>query len=157
MFRALQGQYQKKMSNLTFANEFIEFLNEAITPFHAVEASKKRLKAAGFQQISERDNWELQRGGKYFFARNDTSIVAFSIGNQFPTAGGCFTALAAHTDSPCLRIKPVACFQKGAALMLNTQPYGGGELLFYSSCLFCFFSIIYLSFSVCYRFMAYLV
>jgi hypothetical protein len=115
--------------HLEFANDFIDFLNEAITPFHAVEASKKRLKAAGFVQVSERDQWNLQRGGKYFFARNDTSIVAFSVGSQFPQSGGSFTVLAAHTDSPCLRIKPVACFQKGQALMLNTQPYGGGKYI----------------------------
>jgi aspartyl aminopeptidase len=130
LFRSFHSSIRRRTMagpHLEFANDFIDFLNEAITPFHAVEASKKRLKAAGFVQVSERDEWKLQRGGKYFFARNDTSIVAFSVGSQFPQSGGSFTVLAAHTDSPCLRIKPVACFQKGQALMLNTQPYGGGK------------------------------
>jgi aspartyl aminopeptidase len=34
--------------------------------------------------------------------------------------------VGAHTDSPCLRIKPVHCSVKADALVLNTQPYGGG-------------------------------
>ena len=129
------------MTHLAFANDFIDFLNEAITPFHAVEASKRRLKAAGFVQISERDAWDIKRGGKYFFARNDTTVIGFSVGKQFPETGGSFTVLAAHTDSPCLRIKPVACFQKGAALMINTQPYGGGKCLTKCGALFSLFRL----------------
>lgn len=108
-----------------FANEFIEFLNESCTAFHAVEASKKRLAAAGFQFLSEKDEWNLVPGGKYYFTRNTTTVIAFSIGAKYSKSNG-FTILGAHTDSPCLKIKPVTCFQKSDALVLNTQPYGGG-------------------------------
>jgi aspartyl aminopeptidase len=110
-----------------FAEDFVTYLNEAVTAFHAAEASKLRLKAAGFEQLSEKDHWALQPGGKYFFARNDTAVIAFTVGKSYSPRTGSFTVLGAHTDSPCLRVKPVACVKKGEnALMINTQPYGGG-------------------------------
>lgn len=110
----------------TFANEFVAYLNEATTAFHAVSASKNRLIAAGFTQVHERDAWDIVKGGKYFFTRNDTSVFAFTVGNGVTEDNVAFTALGAHTDSPCLKIKPVATINKSNALMVNTQPYGGG-------------------------------
>lgn len=113
--------------NETFANGFLEFLNESCTAFHAVEACKKRLNAAGFLELSEKDRWQLNRGGKYYFSRDDSSLMGFYVGTEFANSKpGCFTAIGAHTDSPCLRLKPVTCVQRGDSLMLNTQPYGGG-------------------------------
>ena len=83
------------------------------------------LTEAGFVSISESDSWNLNQGGKYFFTRNSTSIIAFTIGSKYTGSNG-FTVAGAHSDSPCLRIKPVACSVKADALVLNTQPYGGG-------------------------------
>lgn len=108
-----------------FGKDFIDFLNEACTAFHAVEACRKRLLAAGFVELSEAAAWPLARGGKYFFTRNSTTILAFTVGGAYEAANG-FTALGAHTDSPCFKIKPVTCITKGDSLMINTQPYGGG-------------------------------
>lgn len=88
-----------------YALDLISFLNEATTAFHAVDASKKRLKAAGFQHISELDEWSLEIGGKYFFVRNDTTIVAFNVGKDFDPATVGYTVLGAHTDSPCLKVR----------------------------------------------------
>jgi aspartyl aminopeptidase len=67
----------------------------------------------------------VKPGGRYFFTRNGTTIVAISVGKDYVPENG-FTVVAAHTDSPCLRIKPVPCITRSDALMLNTQPYGGG-------------------------------
>jgi len=109
-----------------FASEFLDFLNESCTAFHAVEASKKRLIEAGYIFLSERDAWDLTLGGKYFFVRNDTTIVAFTVGRNVTEQTAAYTMLGAHTDSPCLKIKPVATLMKSGSLMINTQPYGGG-------------------------------
>jgi aspartyl aminopeptidase len=64
------------------AVELLEFLNAAPTPFHAVEEAKQRLSKAGFVQISERHPWNIEAGGKYFFTRNHSTIIAFAIGNK---------------------------------------------------------------------------
>jgi aspartyl aminopeptidase len=61
--------------------------------------------------LSERDDWvaenSIKRGGKYFFTRNGTTVIAFMVGGEFPVSAGAYTVLGAHTDSPCLKIKPV--------------------------------------------------
>jgi hypothetical protein len=111
---------------MEFASEFVQFMNEGCSAFHAVEACQKRLAAEGFKKISEKNAWSLEKGGKYYFTRNETSLMAFTVGEQFTTEAGCFTAVGAHTDSPCLRIKAISSFKKGKFLVLNTQPYGGG-------------------------------
>ena len=41
------------------------------------------LESAGYQKLSEREEWKnLRRGGKYFFTRNHSAIVAFAIGEK---------------------------------------------------------------------------
>lgn len=47
------------------------------------EEAKRRLESAGYEQISERDDWELKVGKKYFFTRNYSTIVAFAIGRKY--------------------------------------------------------------------------
>lgn len=108
-----------------YANNFIAFLNEACTAFHAVEAAKKRLLLAGFTELSEKSMWSLEKNGKYFFTRGGTTLMAFAVGGNYIPGNG-FTVIGAHTDSPCLRIKPVTTITRSDCLMLNTQPYGGG-------------------------------
>jgi len=110
-----------------FAQDFVDFLNEAVTAHHAVEASRVRLVAAGYVELFESSaaSWQLERNGRYFFTRNGTTIIAFAVGGAYKAGDG-FTVLGAHTDSPCFKVKPVTCMIKGDALMVNTQPYGGG-------------------------------
>lgn len=110
-----------------FARGFVSFLNEACTAFHAVEAIRTRLVSAGFVELLESaaEKWELKPMGKYFFTRSGTTVIAFAVGGQYKAGNG-FTVLGAHTDSPCFKVKPVTCLVKGDALMINTQPYGGG-------------------------------
>lgn len=47
-----------------------------------VDEAKRRLKQAGFKQISEREDWVLDSGKKYFFTRNYSTIIAFAIGKK---------------------------------------------------------------------------
>lgn len=74
-------------------------------PFREPEEAKRQLLAAGFVQLSERDEWALRPGGRYFFTRNMSTLVAFAVGAKY-TSGEGFAIVGAHTDSPCLRLKP---------------------------------------------------
>lgn len=116
---------QPSESSKEFASSFIDYMNVSCTSFHAIKASSVILLAAGFERIYENEEWLLEKSGKYFFTRNETSLIAFTVGGAY-TPGNGFTILGAHSDSPCLKIKPVTCYKKGDALMLNTTPYGGG-------------------------------
>ncbi|GMP34077.1 hypothetical protein CsSME_00007109 [Camellia sinensis var. sinensis] len=89
------------------AADLVSFLNASPTAFHAVDEVKKRLSSAGYEQVSEREDWSLQAGKKYFFTRNYSTIVAFAIGKKY-VAGNGFHIIGAHTDSPCLKLKPVS-------------------------------------------------
>lgn len=47
----------------------------------AAEA-KRQLIAAGFHLLNESDEWNLKPGGRYFFTRNMSSLVAFAVGEK---------------------------------------------------------------------------
>jgi aspartyl aminopeptidase len=113
--------------SLQAAEDFLSFVNASPTPFHAVKSAKERLDKAGFKQIKERDSWAptLQPGGKYYLTRNGSSIVAFAIGAKWK-AGNPIGMIGAHTDSPCLRIKPVSKRQSDGFLQVACETYGGG-------------------------------
>lgn len=42
------------------------------------------------------------------FTRNNTSLVAFVIGDQYKPTNAGFKIVATHTDSPSLRIAPIS-------------------------------------------------
>lgn len=106
-------------------SDLIDFLNSSPTAFHAVDVAKKLLRSAGYEQVLEREDWKLEAGKKYFFTRNHSTIVAFAIGKRY-VAGNGFYIVGAHTDSPCLKLKPVTKVTKGGYLEVGVQTYGGG-------------------------------
>eukprot|EP01137_Pigoraptor_chileana_P025681 Opistho-2@95501 len=56
--------------------QFLNFVHNAPSPFHAVEESRIRLTAAGFTELKEKDSWDVKQGGRYFFTRNSATIIA---------------------------------------------------------------------------------
>ncbi|CAG9460023.1 unnamed protein product [Pedinophyceae sp. YPF-701] len=107
------------------AHELIKFLNDSWTPFHAVTSTIAILEAAGFKPLNERGPWEVVPGGKYYLTRNMSALVAFAVGGKFAPGSG-FAIIGAHTDSPCLKLKPVGKLKKGGYQQLAVQTYGGG-------------------------------
>ncbi|CAD6499787.1 BgTH12-03894 [Blumeria graminis f. sp. triticale] len=111
---------------VTRAHDFLKFVNASPTPYHAVQTAINRLTASGFSEIRERDSWSsLQPGGKYYLTRNGSSIVAFAIGSQWKP-GNSISMIGAHTDSPCLRIKPISKKTGSGFLQVGVETYGGG-------------------------------
>lgn len=105
----------------------IEFLKASPTPFHATRSLAQRLHSAGFRPLDEREPWHTEPGGRYYVTRNDSSIIAFRLGNRPPLEGG-LRLVGAHTDSPCLRVKPQPELQRQGFFQLGVEVYGGALL-----------------------------
>src|SRR5690606_6055132 len=86
-----------------------------------------RLQAAGYQQLNERDEWNLTAGGRYYVLRNQSSLIAFSLGQPGALERG-IRLIGAHTDSPCLRVKPQPELNRQGLWQLGVEVYGGALL-----------------------------
>ena len=101
-----------------------DFLNAGVTPFHVVQTSIALLEQAGYAALPDNKAWQLKPNGKYYVNRNDSSIIAFKLGAKTDEA---LNIIGAHTDSPCLKIKPNADI-KSAYFQLGVEVYGGALL-----------------------------
>ena len=88
---------------------------------------KKHFQNYGFKELSERHPWDnvLCRGGSFFVTRNDSSILAFTVGKQW-NAGNPIAITGAHTDSPVLKIKPISKRTSEQYAQVGVECYGGG-------------------------------
>ncbi|KAK5127274.1 hypothetical protein LTR08_004463 [Meristemomyces frigidus] len=117
-------------ASLERAEDFVDFLNASPTrtsPPTIQTSGQLRLEKAGFKQIKERDNWTatLQPASKYYLTRNSTTLIAFAIGSAWKP-GNPIAMVGAHTDSCCLRLKPVSKRTADGFLQIGVETYGGG-------------------------------
>ncbi|MDE6661019.1 MAG: M18 family aminopeptidase [Anaeroplasmataceae bacterium] len=102
--------------------EFLEFIKDTPTAFHASFKFKDKLKKEGFIELKENEAWKLSLGGKYFIGRNMSSLLVFVLPKDMPKG---FHITAAHLDSPTFKLKPNFTLEKGKYIKLNTEVYGG--------------------------------
>ena len=107
-----------------FNSDLFSFLDASPTPYHAVQNQIALLKSYGFQCLSESDSWSLRAGERYYVTRNGSSIIAFVYGRDNVLETG-IRLLGAHTDSPCLKVKPNAEIVSQSYLKLGVEVYGG--------------------------------
>ncbi|XP_023343173.1 probable aspartyl aminopeptidase isoform X2 [Eurytemora carolleeae] len=113
--------------NMAAAKDLLSFVDASPTPFHVVAKAESVLETAGFKQLNERDVWkgQVQVGGKYFYHRNRSTLVAFAVGDKY-VPGNEFKVIGAHTDSPVLKVKPVSNRTSNGYLQVGVECYGGG-------------------------------
>jgi len=112
------------MNQTSFNENLLAFLQASPTPFHAVANMAAALAKAGFTQLLEGDTWQLQPGGKYYVTRNGSSIIGFVYGTAaLPETG--IRMAGAHTDSPCLKVKPLPELNRQGYFQLGVEVYGG--------------------------------
>lgn len=105
--------------------DLLKFIRNSATAFQAVETVKGMLKEKGFSELREGDSWEIEKKGKYYTTRNDSSLIAFEIPEG--EASG-FMMAAAHGDNPNFKIKENAETKNDVYIRLSTEGYGGGIL-----------------------------
>ena len=100
------------------------FVDLSPTPFHAVSELTRRLTAAGFTELSERDRWELRPGGRHWVARDGGSLIAFRLGSA-PLADAGLRMVGTHTDSPTFKVRPRGDVRRAGYRLVGVEPYGG--------------------------------
>ena len=111
----------------SYTQPFLSFMTENPTVFHAVSAVGNRLESNGFTKLSERDSWthKLSRGGRYFFERNGSSVIAFVVGKKYEAGNGA-SIIATHIDALATRLKPIPTLStKAGYVQLGVAPYAG--------------------------------
>jgi aspartyl aminopeptidase len=103
------------------AQGLCEFIDASPSPFHVCVTVAQRLSAAGFTELSERDEWPGE--GRFFTVRAG-SLVAW----RSEPADGPFRIVGAHTDSPNLRVKQHPDRFVSGWQVVALQPYGGAWL-----------------------------
>jgi aspartyl aminopeptidase len=104
-------------------NELLDFVQRSPTPYHVVANICDRLEKAGYTRLLETQAWSDLGPGNYYVTRNDSSLVAFGL-TQSPAEYG-FRVIGAHTDSPCLKIKPNAITVANGYARFGIEVYGG--------------------------------
>ena len=111
---------------MTQIEALLEFLGEAVTPFHAVAAMSRRLSDAGFEEVERFDAETMTAGRGYFMTRQGSSLIAVRAGQGRPEAG--LRLVGAHTDSPNLSVKPNPVKGRDGCVQLGVDVYGGALL-----------------------------
>jgi aspartyl aminopeptidase len=110
------------MKSLEFVKDLIEFIDASPLNYFAVENSKSILLENKFVQLDETEKWSLEKGGKYFVTRDDTALIAFTVGDDIKKG---FDIIGSHTESPTFKIKSSPEMTGNGYLRLNTEIYGG--------------------------------
>ncbi len=104
--------------------ELKKLISASVSPYHCIMAAADQLAAANFKELPLAESWELTKGGAYYINVFDSTLVAFSIGEE-PGETPVLKLAASHTDWPCLKVKPspeITSFEYGK---LNVEIYGG--------------------------------
>lgn len=104
------------MSNFSEIKELMRFLQDGLTPYHAVRAAAAMLDAAGFV----RSVGEPKCGDRVYYVDGGTLIAC-----RKSEKSGKVKIAASHSDSPCFKVKGERALG-GNVKKLNVEPYGGG-------------------------------
>jgi aspartyl aminopeptidase len=113
----------KDIQNL--AEDLITFIDNSPVSYFAVKNIIKELEKNGYHSLNEGEKWQLKPGEKYYLQRNNSALLAFQLGSQYPWETG-FNIVGAHTDSPLLKLKNESLTQTAGCLKVNIETYGGG-------------------------------
>jgi len=112
---------------MEFNKGLCSFINNSPTPFHATAELAQHLEAANFIALDESEEWSLEAGKNYYVTRNQSSLIAWTQGSA-PLVEQGMHMLGAHTDSPCLKVKPQADLYEHNSWRLGVEVYGGALL-----------------------------
>ncbi|MBF0378731.1 MAG: M18 family aminopeptidase [Desulfamplus sp.] len=112
------------MNQEKYNESLFNFIKHSPTQYHAVANMVKTLSNNGFIPLKEDEKWIIKPYSKYFVTRNGSSIIAFLTGDNCPWESG-IKLVGAHTDSPCLKVKPIPEVKNNGMVSIGVEIYGG--------------------------------
>lgn len=103
-------------------NNILNLLSKSKTPYHLTAEVKGILSNNGFIELDEKKPFTIEKNKRYYVSRNDSAIIAFSLGNNVDG----FNIIASHTDSPCFKIKLGKALSSAGTVKISVEQYGGG-------------------------------
>ena len=110
--------------DLTACRRLTNSLDASPTPYHAVATAATLLEEAGFREIQPGHRLD---GVGCRYVRRGGALVAWALAEHHSAVSG-MRVIAAHTDSPNLRIKPRPDTSSGPWHQLGIEIYGGALL-----------------------------
>ncbi|MFV0465546.1 MAG: M18 family aminopeptidase [Lachnospiraceae bacterium] len=108
------------MKNDSLFKELLTFGN---SPIHVVEFVEERLLSNGFSELKLNEKWDLASDAGYYVKQGASTVFAFTIPSDRRPAK--MRIAAAHTDTPCFRIKANPEIIVNGYGQLNIEVYGG--------------------------------
>ncbi|MGN1151051.1 MAG: M18 family aminopeptidase [Lachnospiraceae bacterium] len=120
-----------------YIDSLFQFIDNSPTCYQVIDQIGQRLMQVGYEKLSEKELWKIEAGGCYYVTRNDSSLIAFSIpkitgaeakSSASMTLSQCrgFHIVAAHSDSPCFKLKEnPELTMENHYLKWNVEKYGG--------------------------------
>ncbi len=105
--------------------QLFKILTGGVSSCHVVKESEDFLKEQGFTSLSMKEAFKIVPGGKYYVNHHGTTLAAFTVGSEYDK-GDDIRLSAAHTDFPCLKIKPNPQIAVSGYGEVNVECYGGG-------------------------------
>lgn len=102
--------------------KLFDFIAASPTAFHSTANAADMLRKAGYTELCESEEWDLEAQRGYFTTRNGSSLIAF----RMPSGDFCgYMMTAAHGDSPAFKIKENSDLNEKDYVRLSTEKYGG--------------------------------
>ena len=105
----------RPLTKSDFVQDYLAYLDASPSPYHAIQSASAMLRDAGFQEVDRAGAWPSEPG-KYFFTEQGALVAWISPAGKV----GSFAIVGAHSDSPSLKLKPMA---------QRTTADGWGQLL----------------------------
>lgn len=108
------------------AEELKKRIEASVSPFHSIIYATDELEEVGFEKLELGIRWKIERGRRYYVNVYGSTLVAFAIGEKW--SGENLRFAAAHSDFPCLKIKPSCQMEANGYIKMNVEVYGGAIL-----------------------------
>lgn len=70
--------------HIDVAKDFIDFISESPTKYHAIENVKSKLLQHKFESLSIDEKWDLKPHGRYFIEQDNSALIAFCMSSREP-------------------------------------------------------------------------